>query len=77
MPCDVASWRGWEPPPQSLRDSSPSGGAVGSGCSGAASRGLSSALELGDDLVDEALAGFGVGIGGIEGGAAEDEAVDA
>ena len=25
--------RGWGPPPQSLRDSSPSGGAVGSGCS--------------------------------------------
>ena len=28
--------RGWEPPPQSLRDSSPSGGAIGSGCSSAA-----------------------------------------
>ena len=27
-------WRGWEAPPQSLRDSSPSGGAIGSGCSG-------------------------------------------
>ena len=27
------SWRGWEPPPQSLRDSSPSGGAFGSDCS--------------------------------------------
>ena len=30
------SWQGWEPPPQSLRDSSPSGGAVGSDCSRAA-----------------------------------------
>ena len=33
-PCGGPGWRGWEPPPQSLRDSSPSGGAIGSGCSG-------------------------------------------
>ena len=34
-PCGGSSdWRGWEPPPQSLRDSSPSGGAIGSGCLG-------------------------------------------
>ena len=37
-PCGGPGWRGWEPPPQSLRDSSPSGGAIGSGCSGGDSR---------------------------------------
>ena len=37
-PCGGPGWRGWEPPPQSLRDSSPSGGAIGSGCSWGNSR---------------------------------------
>ena len=48
-PCGGPGWRGWEPPPQSLRDSSPSGGAIGSGCSGGDSR----------------LAGFGSRIGAL------------
>ena len=30
-PCGGPGWRGWEPPPQSLRDSSPAGGAFGAG----------------------------------------------
>ena len=41
-PCGGPGWRGWEPPPQSLRDSSPSGGAIGSGCSGVAASIVSS-----------------------------------
>ena len=37
-PCGSPGWRGWEPPPQSLRDSSPSGERLRSGCSGGDSR---------------------------------------